>query len=90
MDGKVLYKGQQINNVSMGMSSLGINIRWQPKTSMPKIEGIDLLTNYSGFALADGGYKGITLNLHTKTAIKISGFLMSNWVMESIMPSVSL
>jgi hypothetical protein len=23
------------------------------------IEGIDLLTNYSGFALADGGYKGI-------------------------------
>jgi hypothetical protein len=52
------------------------------------IEGIDLLTNYSGFALADGGYKGIALNLHTKTAIKISGFLMSNWVMESIMPSV--
>jgi hypothetical protein len=54
----------------MGMSSLGINIRWQPKTSMPKIEGIDLLTNYSGFALADGGYKGITLNLHTKDSYK--------------------
>jgi hypothetical protein len=50
------------------------------------IEGIDLLTNYSGFALADGGYI-IALNLHTKDSYKISGFLMSNWVMESIMPS---
>jgi hypothetical protein len=34
------------------------------------IEGIDLLTNYSGFALADGGYKGIALNLHTKDSYK--------------------
>jgi hypothetical protein len=41
------------------------------------IEGIDLLTNYSGFALADGGYI-IALNLHTKDSYKISGFLMSN------------
>jgi hypothetical protein len=42
------------------------------------IEGIDLLTNYSGFALADGG-KGIALNLHTKDSYK-NKFLMSNWL----------
>jgi hypothetical protein len=33
------------------------------------IEGIDLLTNYSGFALAMAGM-GIALNLHTKDSYK--------------------
>jgi hypothetical protein len=90
MDGKVLYKGQQINNVLIDGNEFFGNKHQMATQNInaEMIEGIDLLTNYSGFALADGGYKGIALNLHTKDSYKISGFLMSNWVMESIMPSV--
>jgi hypothetical protein len=87
-DGKVLYKGQQINNVLIdGNEFFGNKHQMATQNINEMIEGIDLLTNYSGFALADGG-KGIALNLHTKDSYK-NKFLMSNWVMESIMPSVS-
>jgi hypothetical protein len=71
MDGKVLYKGQQINNVLIdGNEFFGNKHQATQNINAEMIEGIDLLTNYSGFALADGGYKGIALNLHTKDSYK--------------------
>jgi hypothetical protein len=42
------------------------------------IEGIDLYTNYSGFAIASGGDKGVALNLKLKIFIKVNGYLMSS------------
>jgi len=72
MDGKVLYKGQQINNVLIDGNEFFGNKHQMATQNInaEMIEGIDLLTNYSGFALADGGYKGIALNLHTKDSYK--------------------
>jgi hypothetical protein len=72
MDGKeVLYKGQQINVLIDGNEFFGNKHQMATQNiNAEMIEGIDLLTNYSGFALADGGYKGIALNLHTKDSYK--------------------
>jgi hypothetical protein len=51
---EVQYKGQQIDNVLIdGNEFLVKNIRWLRKNiNAEMIEGIDLLTNYAGFALA--------------------------------------
>lgn len=72
LDGKVLYKGQQINNVLIDGNEFFGNKHQMATQNInaEMIEGIDLLTNYSGFALADGAYKGIALNLHMKDNYK--------------------
>jgi hypothetical protein len=54
--------------------SFGKNIRWLRKNiNAEMIEGIDLLTNYAGFALAAEVKKGIALNLKTKDSFKKMG-----------------
>jgi hypothetical protein len=53
------------------------NIRWLRKNiNAEMIEGIDLLTNYAGFALA-AEVKKIALNLKTKDSFKINGYPIS-------------
>ncbi|UQD55231.1 carboxypeptidase-like regulatory domain-containing protein [Flavobacterium sp. K5-23] len=71
-DGKVLYKGQQINNVLIdGNEFFGNKHQMATQNiSAEMIEGVDLLTNYSGFSLAAGGNNGVALNLKTKDAYK--------------------
>jgi hypothetical protein len=59
MDGKVRTKA---NKLIMYLWNEFFGNKHQMATqniNAEMIEGIDLLTNYSGFALADGGYKGI-------------------------------
>ena len=71
-DGKVLYKGQRIDNVLID-GNVFFGNKHQMATqniNAEMIEGIDLLTNYAGFALAAGGKKGIALNLKTKDSYK--------------------
>lgn len=71
-DGKVLYKGQQIDNVLVdGNEFFGKKHQMATQNiNADMIEGIDLLTNYSGFAKASGGQKSIALNLKTKDSYK--------------------
>lgn len=71
-DGKVLYKGQQIDNVLVDGNEFFGNKHQMATQNIDAdmIEGIDLLTNYSGFAKASGGQKGIALNLKTKDSYK--------------------
>jgi hypothetical protein len=71
-DGKVLYKGQQIDNVLIdGNEFFGKKHQMATQNiNAEMIEGIDLLTNFGGFALASGGQKGVALNLKTKEGYK--------------------
>lgn len=71
-DGKVLYKGQQIDNVLVDGNEFFGNKHQMATQNIDAdmIEGIDLLTSYSGFAKASGGQKGIALNLKTKDSYK--------------------
>lgn len=71
-NGKVLYKGQQIDNVLVDGNEFFGNKHQMATQNITAdmIEGIDLLTNYSGFAQASGGKKGIALNLKTKDSYK--------------------
>ena len=79
-DGKVLYKGQQIDNVLIdGNEFFGKKHQMATQNiNAEMIEGIDLLTNYAGFALAAGGKKGIALNLKTKDPFK------NKWVSDIV------
>lgn len=71
-DGKVLYKGQQIDNILVDGNEFFGNKHQMATQNIDAdmIEGIDLLTGYSGFAKASGGQKGIALNLKTKDSYK--------------------
>jgi hypothetical protein len=71
-DGKVLYKGVKIENVLVdGNEFFGSKHQMATQNiDADMIEGIDLLTNYSGFAIASGGSKGVALNLKTKDSYK--------------------
>ena len=71
-NGKVLYKGQQIDNVLVDGNEFFGNKHQMATQNInaDMIEGIDLLTNYSGFAKASGSKKGIALNLKTKDSYK--------------------
>ena len=67
-DGKVLYKGQKIDKVLIdGNEFFGKKHQMATQNIDAEfISGIDLLTNYTGFALANNGTKEIALNLKTK------------------------
>ncbi|TDD78530.1 carboxypeptidase-like regulatory domain-containing protein [Flavobacterium caseinilyticum] len=71
-DGKVLYKGQQIDNILVDGNEFFGNKHQMATQNIDAdmIEGIDLLTGYTGFAKASGGQKGIALNLKTKDSYK--------------------
>jgi hypothetical protein len=71
-DGKVLYKGVKIDNVLVDGNEFFGNKHQMATQNInaDMIEGIDLLTNYSGFAIANGGNKGVALNLKTKDNYK--------------------
>lgn len=71
-DGKVLYKGLKIENVLVDGNEFFGNKHQMATQNIDAdmIEGIDLLTGYSGFAKASGGQKGIALNLKTKDSYK--------------------
>ncbi|TDE05195.1 carboxypeptidase-like regulatory domain-containing protein [Flavobacterium sandaracinum] len=77
-NGKVLYKGQQIDNVLVNGNEFFGNKHQMATQNInaDMIEGIDLLTNYAGFATASGGKKGIALNLKTKDSYK------NKWIMD--------
>lgn len=77
-DGKVLYKGQQIDNVLVDGNEFFGNKHQMATQNInaDMIEGIDLLTSYSGFATASGSKKGIALNLKTKDSYK------NKWIMD--------
>ena len=77
-DGKVMYKGQRIDNVLIDGNEFFGNKHQMATQNIDAamIEAIDLLTSYSGFAIASGGKKGIALNLKTKDSYK------NKWVMD--------
>ena len=77
-DGKVMYKGQRIDNVLIDGNEFFGNKHQMATQNIDAnmIEGIDLLTSYSGFAIASGGKKGIALNLKTKESYK------NKWIMD--------
>ncbi len=77
-DGKVMYKGQRIDNVLIDGNEFFGNKHQMATQNIDAnmIEGIDLLTSYSGFAIASGGRKGIALNLKTKESYK------NKWIMD--------
>lgn len=77
-DGKVFYKGEKINNVLIDGNEFFGNKHQMATQNInaDMIEGIDLYTNYSGFAIASGGDKGVALNLKTKDSYK------SKWVSD--------
>lgn len=77
-DGKVMYKGQRIDNVLIDGNEFFGNKHQMATQNIDAnmIEGIDLLTSYSGFAIAGGGKKGIALNLKTKESYK------NKWIMD--------
>jgi hypothetical protein len=71
-NGKVFFKGQQINNVLIdGNEFFGNKHQMATQNIDAKmVEGIDLLTNYQGFSKSGGGAKGIALNLKLKDGYK--------------------
>lgn len=77
-NGKVLYKGQQIDNVLVDGNEFFGNKHQMATQNInaEMIEGIDLLTNFGGFATASGGKKGVALNLKTKDSYK------NKWIMN--------
>ena len=77
-EGKVFYKGEKINNVLIDGNEFFGNKHQMATQNInaDMIEGIDLYTNYSGFAIASGGDKGVALNLKTKDSYK------SKWVSD--------
>lgn len=78
-DGKIFYKGEKINNVLIDGNEFFGNKHQMATQNInaEMIEGIDLYTNYSGFAIASGGDKGVALNLKTKDSYK------SKWVSDA-------
>lgn len=71
-NGKVSFKGQNIDNVLIdGNEFFGNKHQMATKNiDATMIEGIDLLTNYQGFSKLAMGAKGIALNLKLKEKYK--------------------